>query len=214
MNIRQAYEREVVASELYLANAVGDKLLQAVVKHQLFLPAKGKHNFLQAASDVLRQHEVCPDLVERLRNGEAIPNTREAVLKLKAAQAVQLVSTSTAKPIHKVYFQQASSAKEVDMEGTFGWLSDGRFRAETEGLVIAAQDGVILTNCHKHTVLKTSATSTCRVCREGEETIGHILSSCRPHMWTLYKERHNRIVYHLMMALAKRPDVTVPESMK
>ena len=46
------------------------------------------------------------------------------------------------------------------MEGTFGWLSDGRFRAETERLVIAAQDGVILTNRYKHTVLKTSATST------------------------------------------------------
>ena len=53
VNIRQAYEREVVASELYLANAVGDELLQAVVKHQLFLSAKGKESILQAASDVL-----------------------------------------------------------------------------------------------------------------------------------------------------------------
>ena len=157
---------------------------------------------------------MCPELGRRLRSGEAIPNTREGVLELKAAQAVQLVSTLTAKSIHKVYFQQASSAKGVDTEGTFGWLSDGRFRAETEGLVIAAQDGVILTNRYKHTVLKTSATSTCRVCREGEETIGHIMSSCRPHMWTLYKERHDRVVYRLMMALAKRLDVTVPDSMK
>ena len=214
VNIRQAYEGEVVASELYMANAGEDELLQAVVKHQLYLSAKGKHSILQAASDVLRQHEVCPDLVRKLRSGEAIPHTRESVLELKAAQAVQLVSTLTAKPIHKVYFQQASSAEGVDTEGTFGWLSDGRFRAETEGLVIAAQDGVILTNRYKHTVLKTSATSTCRVCREGEETVGHILSSCGPHMWTLYKERHDRVVYRLMMALAKRLDVTVPDSMK
>ena len=40
------------------------------------------------------------------------------------------------------------------------------------------------------------------------------MSSCRPHMWTLYKERHDRVVYRLMMALAKRLDVTVPDSMK
>lgn len=33
VNIRQAYEREVVDLELYLANAVRDELLQAVVKH-------------------------------------------------------------------------------------------------------------------------------------------------------------------------------------
>ena len=66
--------------------------------------------------------------------------------------------TLTAKPIHKAYFEQASS-EGVDVEGTFGWLMDGRFRSETEGLVIAAQDGVILTNRYKHTVLRTSTTS-------------------------------------------------------
>ena len=42
VNIHQTYEREVVASELYLANAVGDELLQVVVKHQVFLSTKGK----------------------------------------------------------------------------------------------------------------------------------------------------------------------------
>ena len=79
--------------------------------------------------------------------------------------------------------------------------------------MIAAQDGVILTNQYKHTVLKTSATSTCKVCQERKESIGHIVSSCGPHMWTLYKERHNRVVYRVMMALAKRLDVKVPDSM-
>ena len=63
MNIHQAYEREVVASELYLANAVGDELLQAVVKHQVFLSTKGKDSNLQAALDILQQHEVCPNLL-------------------------------------------------------------------------------------------------------------------------------------------------------
>lgn len=102
----------------------------------------------------------------------------------------------------------------MDTEGTFDWLTDGRFRAETEGLVIAAQDGVILTNWYKHTVLKTSTTSTCRLCREGEETIGHIMSSCGPHMWSHYKVRHDRVVYCLMLALAAKLDVRVPDSMK
>ena len=37
VNIHQAYEQEVVASGLYLVSAVQDELLQAVVKHQLFL---------------------------------------------------------------------------------------------------------------------------------------------------------------------------------
>ena len=53
VNIRQAYEWELVASGLYLVSAVQDKLLQAVVKHQLYLTRKSKHNNLQAAMKVL-----------------------------------------------------------------------------------------------------------------------------------------------------------------
>ena len=43
-------------------------------------------------------------------------------------------------------------------------------------------------NWYKHTVLKVTATSTCRVCQEENETFGHILSSCAPHVWSIYKE--------------------------
>ena len=119
-----------------------------------------------------------------------------------------------AKPIHKVFYQQASESDGVDTEGSFAWLTDGRFQAETKGLVIAEQDGILHKNRYKHTVLKMSTTSTCRVCREEEETIGHIVSACRSHMWSLYKERHDRVVYQLMLALAKQLAVKVPDSMK
>ena len=40
------------------------------------------------------------------------------------------------------------------------------------------------------------------------------MSSCGPHMWTHYKVRHNRVVYRLMLALAAKLGVTVPDSMK
>ena len=84
----------------------------------------------------------------------------EDTQEVKAAQACQLVDALTSKPIHKVYLQ-TSMSEDIDKDGTFAWLSDGRFRAETEALVIAAQDGVIMTNRYKHTVLKLSQTSTC-----------------------------------------------------
>ena len=109
-----------------------------------------------------------------------------------------------AKPIHKVFYQQVSESDGVDTEGSFAWLTDGRFQAETKGLLIAAQDGILHKNWYKHTVVKMSATSTCRVRREEAETIGHIVSACRSHMWSLYKERHDRVVYQLMLALAKQ----------
>ena len=154
------------------------------------------------------------DLIEKLWTGDVIPEACEGIMALKAAQADALVGTLMAKLIHGVYYQQAMAVEGNDLEGTFAWLSDSRFQAETEGLVFAVQDSVIMMNRYKHTVLKTSATSTCRVCREGDETIGHILSSCMPHAWSLYKERHDRVVYQLMIALAKKLDVRVPDSMK
>jgi len=70
---------------------------------------------------------------------------------------------------------------------------------------------MLLTNWYKHMVLKTSPTSTCRVCWEEHKTIGHIVSSCKPHSWTLYKERHDRVVYQLMLVLANKLEIRVPD---
>ena len=135
-------------------------------------------------------------------------------MAFKAYQADALVGILTAKLIHRGYYQQAMVVEENDSEVMFAWLFNGRFRAETKGLVFATQDVVIMTNWYKHTVLKTSVSSTCRVCRESDETVGHILLSCAPHTWSFYKERHNRVVYQLMIALAKKLEVRVPDSMK
>ena len=178
-----------MASGLYLViTARRDALLQAVVKHQLYVADKARYSNLQLATKFLQQYDVWPDLVGSIQRGDAIPEALEGILQLKAAQVSRLVSTLTAKPIHKVYYLQTSMAEGTDTDSTFAWLTDGRFRAETEELVIAAQDGVILTNCYKHDVLKTSATAQCRACREGEESIGHIVSACKSHILALYKE--------------------------
>ena len=214
VSLYHAWEREVVSSKLYLVNAAEDELLQAVVRHQLFLAEKGRHSNLQTACNILQRYGAFTDLKERVRSGESIPTTHEGILQLKAAQVVKLVGTLTAKPIHKVFYQQASSAEGVDTRGTFAWLSDRRLWAETEGLVIAAQDGVILTNRYKHTVLGMDVSPTCRVCREEAEIIGHIMSSCKPHMWSLYKERHDKVIYQLVKAFAKELEVVVPDSIK
>ena len=33
----------------------------------------------------------------------------------------------------------------------------------------------------------------CRMCGEGRETLGHVLSACPQYKFTLYKERHDRV---------------------
>ena len=55
----------MVALELYLVNTDGDELLQAVVKHQLFLASKGKHSNLRTACNILHWYGVDTDLMEK-----------------------------------------------------------------------------------------------------------------------------------------------------
>ena len=61
--------------------------------------------------------------------------------------------------------------------------------------------------------MHTSVESTYQMCQNKDETIGHILSSCESPQWSLLKERHDRVVYRLMMGLAKRLEVMVAHSM-
>ena len=76
----------------------------------------------------------------------------------------------------------------IDYEGCQAWLTNGRVRAETEALVVAAQDGV---NRYQAVILKNGTDPQRRVCRDGVEMIGHILTSFEAHTWSLIKERHD-----------------------
>ena len=63
-------------------------------------------------------------------------------------------------------------------------------------------------------LLKEPISLACRVCHSSPETIGHILSSCEPLKWTLYKQRHDRILYQLVLSLCWRLSITLPEGLK
>ena len=101
----------------------------------------------------------------------------------------------------------------MDTQGTFVWLSNGRIWAETEGLIITAQDGAILMNRYKHSVLGMEASLTCKVCQEEAKTIGHNMSSCKPHI-VVSIQRDKIVIYQLIKAYAKKLEVVVPDSIK
>ena len=55
-------------------NAAGkDELLQAVVRHQLFLIGKAKHTILRVADEILRQYEVPLDRVKEVTEHKQQP---------------------------------------------------------------------------------------------------------------------------------------------
>ena len=89
-------------------------MLQAVVKHQLWMTERNHHNTLQAANEVLNKYDFegrC--LVEQVRNGWA-PADRVNLSELAAAQALKLADALSRKAIHGVYYEQFRTSEEVE----------------------------------------------------------------------------------------------------
>ena len=83
-------------------------------------------------------------------------------------------------------------------------------------MIVAAQDGVVRTRTYWVRVLKERdcASESCWLSGSAEETLGHILSSCPQHAQSLYKERHDRILYQVVLTLASACRVPVLDSMR
>ncbi len=94
------------------------------------------------------------------------------------------------KVIHGIFAAEVDK-KGCDRVATSAWLKSGNFQAGTEGLIVAAQDGVLHTAAYRHSVLMDGCNPTCRECGTATETTGHILSACPGYMWNLYKSRND-----------------------
>nr|CAH7731550.1 unnamed protein product [Callosobruchus chinensis] len=84
---------------------------------------------------------------------------------------------------------------------TFSFLRSSRLKSETEGFIMACQDGVFNTLVYRSRVMGVNVPDArCRACRQAPETLMHLLSACRTYAGT-YVHRHNAALrvryYHL-----------------
>jgi hypothetical protein len=64
-------------------------------------------------------------------------------------------------------------------------------------------DQAISTNCFKRKILKEEIESRCRLCKEYEETIGHVTPGCPILAKNEYVIRHDKIYTHLHYSICK-----------
>ena len=173
-------ERKVVSTASYLVT-FADPLLRAAVKHQVSLDKRGAYCVLKVANGVLAQYQLGMKYTEEGvfdLDGKAV--SRRLLLRLlREAQYSELTVSLESKIIHGVFFKQCQE-EGWDTSGSHAWLLDGRVQAQTETLIMAAPDGVILTRAYRNRVMGKGVSPVCRVCKGSAETIGHILSSCVP----------------------------------
>lgn len=76
------------------------------------------------------------------------------------------------------------------------------------------QDGVVWIRAYRQRYGKEAISPTCRVCKEAPETVGHLLSACKPMHMTVHKERHDRVVYQVVRVVAKKFGLSIPDSLR
>jgi len=64
----------------------------------------------------------------------------------------------------------------VDFKQTNNWLKGTGLKAETEGLIIAAQDQSLSTRLYHYKIIKDRTSRLCQLCNQYDESIDHILS--------------------------------------
>ena len=97
------------------------------------------------------------------------------------------------KPMNGQHLRQTEdqAAKEA-----WQWVKRGSLKRETESLIIAAQDQALRTNYRKAKIEKSTNDPKCRLCKQRDETVSHIVSECSKIAQTEYKGRHDKFYYY------------------
>ena len=141
---------------------------------------------------------------QELNLPEITPTENEATtkyarrVKVKAKQhgQLQMHKTWEEKAMHGKYPKRIKDA-DVDQVKTNKWLKAHGLKAETEGLIIAAQDQSLATRSFHHRIIKDGTDPQCRICGKHEESIDHIISGCSELAKTEYIQRHNKAAAYL-----------------
>ena len=83
-------------------------------------------------------------------------------------------------------------------------MTRGTLKRETESLQAAAQDQAIRTNYRRAKIEKDGTSPLCRMCKQANETVSHIVSECSKLAQTEYKERHDKVATAVHWCLTKK----------
>ena len=95
------------------------------------------------------------------------------------------------KPLQDALHKSVSEV--ADMPRTCQWLNKSNIRANTEALIMAAQEQALNARAVAHKIYHTVQDPKCRLCKQHTETVAHIISGCCKFTGTKYTERHNNV---------------------
>lgn len=102
--------------------------------------------------------------------------------------------------------------ENIDYELSNEWLKKGTLIPETEGFMLAIQDGVISTrNYRKHILKMDIEDDKCRRCGSALETIEHITGGCQLLAQNQYTRRHDQVATILYKQICAKYNLEIQE---
>ena len=143
-------------------------------------------------------------------NESATNKAKNIKTKAKSLLKQKLKERWEKKPLHGQFLKRIN-APNVSTHLSTQWLNSAGLKAETEGLILAAQDQSLATNNYQKMVSKTKKDDKCRVCKTAPETIDHIVAGCSLLAPTEYMKRHNEVGKYLHWNVCKDNNIEVNE---
>ena len=128
-------------------------------------------------------------VIQAIRCSNVYTKPECGVQEWKIQQADKKVQGWKEKILHGQFPRQVDET--TTEECAYKWMRKSGLKVETESLIVAAQDQALNTKCHKAKILHVTQDSKCRLCKEQDETVTHILSAFKKIAQMEYLSRHN-----------------------
>ena len=200
MQLETSYKITTIGLSTFLKSS-DDPLLGLVQKHD----AKKKiYSAQKEAQKFFREF----DLSDLPREADEFATHHAKRTKQKARQQAQehLSKLWEGKALHGKHPKRMKDA-DVDLHRTNQWLMSSGLKAETEGLIIAAQDQSLATRLYHSNIIKDGTNPLCRMCGKFDESIDHVISGCPELAKTEYIQRHDNAASYIHWKVCQSYDI-------
>lgn len=198
LSVECLHDRIVLGVACQVTNS-SDPLMELVRQHEL----QGKGAFLfSAAQHAASKLGLVFDPINRDRDDNLVLLPKSQLRSAVKRAEISLHLEDHRNRDHQGMFYRHLDSCGLSVDLTFSFLRSAGLKSETEGFIIAAQDGVIATLTHRKYVCKEAvSTSMCRACKTQPETLMHLISACPSYAANTYIHRHNaalRVLYYFL----------------
>ncbi len=207
-NLETTYKKTKVVAAMNLLTRT-DPRSECVRMFEKNRMKNGRSNiFTDAVKYAKEDFDVTLELLENsfvvhyVKDGEEVTTTNKEIVKsvLKTNSIHRLVEELTNSAWQGAIYKLRSNDADVNLKRCYDWLTSWKSAPSS---VINDFQSILLQTVPTLTFQKyrgggNITTTTCRLCKSGNETVKHLLSNCEVFAKTIFKRRHDRVLQHIM----------------